>query len=202
MPSLKVILRMKLGIVSDIHGDYKALETVLDRLENHHRVDQILCAGDLVGRGPEQNRVVEVFRERNIPTVRGNHDEWVYSLSPENTAYLHNLPLDWRGSYKGLKFFMCHGKPGNNLWGLYRDHVSDTLLNMMLESLQTDVLITGHTHVPMYIRVANGCVINSGSIYTFKSARATSHTYGVLHLPDLRFDLYDVTTEPETPVPL
>jgi len=95
---------------------------------------------------------------------------------------------------------MCHGKPGSNLWGLYRDHVSDTLLNMMLSSLRTDVLITGHTHVPMYIRVDQGIVVNPGSIFTFKSARATSHTYGVLHLPDLTFDLYDVKAEAVEPL--
>jgi putative phosphoesterase len=166
---------------------------VLDRLNNHHHVNQILCAGDLVGRGPEQDRVVQMIRECGIPTVRGNHDEWFYDLSPENGMFLKNLPMDWRGEFEGCSLFMCHGKPGNNLWGLYRDHISDTLLNMMLASLRVDVLITGHTHVPLYAKVKQGCVINPGSIYTFKSVRATSHTYGILHLPQLTFDLYDLT---------
>jgi putative phosphoesterase len=183
---------MDIGIISDVHGDYRALERVLDQLDNKHRVEHILCAGDLVGRGPEQDRVVQVVRERNIPTVRGNHDEWYYGLSNDNTTYLRGLPIDWRGEIDGCSIFMCHGKPGNNLWGLYRDHISDTLLNMMLVSLQSNVLITGHTHVPLYARVAHGCVINPGSLYTFKSARASSHTYGILHLPDLTFDLHDV----------
>ncbi len=187
---------MDIGVISDIHGDSQALETVLDRFDNYHRVDLIVCAGDLVGRGPEQNRVVEMIRERGIPTVRGNHDEWIYSLSAENTAYLHSLPLDWRANVDGVELFMCHGKPGSNLWGLYRDHISDTLLNMMLASLQTDVLITGHTHIPMYLRVERGCVVNPGSAYTFKSSRATSHTYGVLHLPSLDFELFDIVAEP------
>ena len=53
------------------------------------------------------------------------------------------------------------------LWGLYRDHVSDTLLNMMLASLRVDILVTGHTHMPLYVRVKNGVVVNSGSLYTF-----------------------------------
>jgi putative phosphoesterase len=184
---------MDIGIISDIHGDYRALERVLDRLDNHHHVNQILCAGDLVGRGPEQDRVVQIIRERRIPTVRGNHDEWFYDLSPENAAFLKNLPLDWRAEFDGCSVFMCHGKPGNNLWGLYRDHISDTLLNMMLASLRVEVLITGHTHVPLYAKVKQGCVVNPGSIYTFKSVRATSHTYGILHLPQLTFDLYDLT---------
>ncbi|MBZ0282398.1 MAG: metallophosphatase family protein [Anaerolineae bacterium] len=191
---------MKLGVIADIHGDYAALQTVLDRLDNYHHVDHILCAGDLVGRGPEQEKVVEVIRKRGIPTVKGNHDEWAYGMTQENAEFLVDLPINWQKRYEGYTVFMCHGKPGNNIWGLYRDHVSNTLLNMMLESLDADVLIVGHTHVPMFIRVANGCVINPGSLYTFNSMRATSHTYGVLHLPELNFELFDLTTEPTTPL--
>lgn len=188
---------MKIGIISDIHGDYAALTTVLERFDDVHQVDHVLCAGDLVGRGPEPDEVVTVVRERDIPTVRGNHDEWFYGLSPENSAYLKTLPLDWHGEFEGHVIYMCHGKPGNNIWGLYRDHISDTLLNMMLDSLGADVLITGHTHLPMCIRVQHGFVINPGSLYTFNNMRTSSHTYGILHLPSVTFDLYDVTKPPD-----
>jgi putative phosphoesterase len=193
---------MNIGIISDIHGDYAALETALDRLDNYHKVDHILCAGDLVGRGPNPDRVVEVIRERNIPTVLGNHDEWNYSLSQENKAFLKALPIDWEGEFVGLNVFMCHGKPGNNIWGLYRNHVSETYLNIMLTSLDANILVVGHTHVPMYMRVARGCVVNPGSLYIFENLRPTSHTYGVLHLPDCRFELFDLTTSPMVPVAL
>ncbi len=193
---------MDVGIISDVHGDIAALEAALDRLERVHQVHQVLCAGDLVGRGPEPDSVVQRIREQHIPTVRGNHDEWSHTLSPENKAYLRTLPLEWRGQFEGVRVFMCHGKPGNNLWGLYRDHVSSTLLNMMLSSLNVDVLITGHTHVPMFMRVNQGCVINPGSLYTFENVRSTSHTYGVLHLPEMRFDLYDLQIQPVEPLQL
>ncbi len=187
---------MKIGILSDIHGDYTALETAIERLDTVHGVDHILCAGDLVGRGPEPERVVQAVRERGILTVRGNHDEWSYGMSAESKTYLKGLPLDWRGALGGMTVYMCHGKPGNNLWGLYRDHISDTLLNMMLVSLRANVLITGHTHMPLFARVANGCVINPGSLYTFDNARPSSHTYGLLSLPELSFDLFDVMMAP------
>jgi putative phosphoesterase len=187
---------MNIGIISDIHGDYAALETTLERFDHLHHVTQILCAGDLVGRGPEPERVVQVIRERGIPTVRGNHDEWSYGLSNESKQYLKALPLDWRGDIEGHSVFMCHGKPGNNLWGLYRDHISDTLLNMMLGSLGVDVLVTGHTHMPLYARVKLGCVVNPGSLYTFANARPSSHTYGVLRLPEMDFELFDLMAEP------
>jgi putative phosphoesterase len=193
---------MDIGLISDVHGDQHALDIILDRLDNYHHTEHILCAGDLVGRGPEPNRVVDTIRRRDIPTVRGNHDEWYYDLHPDNVKYLRALPMEWRGEFAGVNVYMCHGKPGNNLWGLYRDHISDTLLNMMLTSLGCEVLITGHTHVPLYARVAKGCVVNPGSAYTFKSARASSHTYGVLHLPEFAFDLYDVTAQDIEPVPI
>ena len=191
---------MKIGIISDIHGDLAALKTVLERFDKFHKVDRVLCAGDLVGRGPEPDEVVSLVRERKIPTVRGNHDEWFYGLSPDNAAYLKNLPLDWQGEFEGRSIFMCHGKPGNNIWGLYRDHISDTLLNMMLDSLDVDILITGHTHLPMGIRVQHGFVINPGSLYTFNNMRSSSHTYGILNVPKIAFDLYDLKQAPDKPL--
>jgi putative phosphoesterase len=188
---------MNIGVISDIHGDYAALQTALDRLLHVHHVEHVLCAGDLIGRGPHPDPVVQLVRERSITTVRGNHDEWGYQLSHENRQFLKTLPLEWRGQWCGTRLFMCHGKPGNNLWGLYRDHVSNTLLSMMLQSLSVDVLVTGHTHVPLFIRVANGCVVNPGSLYTFHNVRPTSHSYGVLRVPECTFTLYDVTGAPE-----
>jgi putative phosphoesterase len=193
---------MKIGIIADIHGDYAALTTALSRLDHFHQVDEVLCAGDLVGRGPDQEKVVDIIRRREIPTVKGNHDEWASGFSSENTDFLEDLPINWKKRYGNHTVFMCHGKPGNNIWGLYRDHVSETLLNMMLKSLGAEVLIVGHTHVPMYIRVANGCVINPGSLYTFNSTRVTSRTYGVLTLPDMDFELFDLTADPIKPVVL
>ena len=145
-----------------------------------------MCAGDLVGRGPEQNRVVNCVRQNEIITVRGNHDEWFYGISEENTAYLKDLPIDWEGKIGGRRVYMCHGKPGNNMWGMYRDHLSETYLRMVLKSLKVDVLVTGHTHLPLYMRVEQGVLVNPGSLYTFHSTRQTSKTYAVLNFRILR----------------
>lgn len=185
---------MRVGIISDVHGDYGALERTLKKMKQEHHVSRILCAGDLVGRGPQQNKVVECVRRNNIAAVRGNHDEWFSGITEENTSYLRNLPLDWKGKVGGWRFYMCHGKPGNNMWGMYRDHLSDTYLNMVLKSLKTDVLVTGHTHVPLFMRVNAGILINPGSLYTFESARQTSQSYAILDLADLTFHLFEAGT--------
>ncbi|MCY3781317.1 MAG: metallophosphoesterase family protein [Chloroflexi bacterium] len=182
---------MQIGIISDVHADYDTLEDVLARFEKHHNVDQVLCAGDLVGRGPEPDRVVDLIRAHGIPVSRGNHDEWVYGIRRDNRQYLQELPLDWQGELAGATVYMCHGKPGNNMWGMYKNHLSKTYLKMVLNSLKADVLITGHTHLPLHIKTQHGCLVNPGSLYTFRCTRSTSHTYGVLSLPDQTFRVYD-----------
>ena len=72
---------MKLGLISDIHGDPVALELAWAHLITM-KVDRIVCAGDLVGYGPFPDRVVAFLKERQIPSVRGNHDRWALSRAP------------------------------------------------------------------------------------------------------------------------
>ena len=64
---------MKLGLISDIHGNLHALEQVLLELEEQ-QVQLILCAGDLVCYGAFPNEVLELLRQKSIPTVLGNYD--------------------------------------------------------------------------------------------------------------------------------
>lgn len=183
---------MKIGLISDAHGDLFALKQALAVLDADPAIALILNAGDLVGRGPALDEVVELIRARAIPSVRGNHDESPARLRAENAAYLREMPLEWRGQLGGRRIYMCHGKPGNNLWGLYRDHASDTLLEMMLAGLGVDVLVSGHTHLPLCVKVRGGIVVNPGSLYTFPSSRFSSRSFAVLDLAEWRFTLHSV----------
>ena len=62
---------MKLGLISDIHGDPVALELAWSYL-TVMGADRIVCAGDLVGYGPFPDRVVSFLQGRLIASVRGN----------------------------------------------------------------------------------------------------------------------------------
>lgn len=64
---------MKYGIISDIHSNLQALETVLEYLTGEG-VDAVYCLGDVVGYGGEPTACVEIVRERCEGTVQGNHD--------------------------------------------------------------------------------------------------------------------------------
>ena len=71
---------MRLGLISDIHGNLLALDAVLDEL-NESRIDRLVCLGD-VAAGPEPRETVERLRELGCPVVRGNWDTWVLDGVP------------------------------------------------------------------------------------------------------------------------
>ena len=59
---------MKLGVISDIHGDPVGLELAWSHL-TVMGAQQIVAAGDLAGYGPFPDRVVAFLQEHNIPSV-------------------------------------------------------------------------------------------------------------------------------------
>ena len=75
--------KMKYAIISDIHANPLALTRVLEECDRMG-VGQIVCAGDVVGYGPDPVAAIRILRERNIPTVMGNHDAAVAGLLNES----------------------------------------------------------------------------------------------------------------------
>lgn len=80
------------ALISDIHGHLAGLRAVLDDIARQD-CDRIVCLGDLVEGGPDNEAVIELLRAQGIPCVRGNHDEINdLSLSHEARSYLRALP--------------------------------------------------------------------------------------------------------------
>src|SRR5439155_23779286 len=65
--------RMRVAVISDIHGNLHALEAVLQDVDAQ-RVDVTWCLGDLVGYGPRPNRCCALAAERAAICLAGNHD--------------------------------------------------------------------------------------------------------------------------------
>lgn len=64
---------MRTAIISDIHSNLPALESVLARIDTLD-CDRIICCGDIVGYAAHPNEVVEKVRDLAAITIRGNHD--------------------------------------------------------------------------------------------------------------------------------
>lgn len=64
---------MKIALFSDIHANLPALESCLSDIDSK-KPDAVYCLGDLVGYNIWPNEVVNIIRNRNIPTLAGNYD--------------------------------------------------------------------------------------------------------------------------------
>lgn len=66
------------AVLSAIHGNLAALEAVLEYLDAR-AIRSAICLGDIVGYGPHPIECIRMLRERDIPCLRGNHEEGTLS---------------------------------------------------------------------------------------------------------------------------
>ncbi|PSP44278.1 metallophosphoesterase, partial [Halobacteriales archaeon QH_6_64_20] len=164
---------MDVGVISDIHGNRVALEAVLADMPD---VDALVCAGDVVGYNPWHAECIEVVREREVPTVIGNHDRAVAgdtgfgfnsmagagvrhareTLDDDQVEWLAGLP-DERLACEG-RVKLVHGHPENPDRYTYPAEFGPGLLG------EEDVLVMGHTHVQHHEVYEEGVVVNPGSV--------------------------------------
>lgn len=198
---------MKLGLIGDIHGDSRALESALRHLETL-QVDQLLCTGDLIGYGYQADAVVSRVRDLAIPCVRGNHDRWALerkqvigprgwrpaSLADPTWEYLETLPTALRWTAEGVVIEVHHGSPASDTEFVTPYRPLPESITHFWERSDASVLVLGHTHLPMIDReVDRGTIINPGSIMGIPGVQ-TSYSFAVLEIPSLAVRVYEVRT--------
>ena len=66
----------KIAVISDIHGNIPALESVLQDIKLRG-IERIICLGDLVGKGPHSSEAIEIIRKECEVVVMGNWDDFI-----------------------------------------------------------------------------------------------------------------------------
>jgi putative phosphoesterase len=172
---------LKLLIVSDIHANLEALETVL--AEPH---DELWVLGDLVNYGPNPGEVVDLIRRNASLVVQGNHDYAVGAgadpqcspafremaramqsyteplLSEEQKAFLRSLPRTAARTVDGCRFLVCHATPAEPLFRYCLAEPAQWA--PQIAGLHTDIVLAGHTHWPFLMSVEDRQVVNPGSV--------------------------------------
>jgi predicted phosphodiesterase len=154
---------VRIGIVSDIHGNLEAFRAVLDAIQPF---DQLWCLGDVVGYGPDPAECLELLREHRHLCVLGNHDaavvgqldlhwfnvtarraiEWTASqLGPSAIAYLKSLPE----KIEQDKFTLVHGSLRQPLEE-YLVSADAAMEHFRLQN--TPYCLIGHSHIPLLFR--------------------------------------------------
>ena len=189
---------MRVGIVSDIHGQPDELERVLEHMAKIN-IDRVLCAGDLVGKGPDPEGVIDLIRENCIPTVLGNHDEKAIlregcgerELGEDALAFLQTLPVTREYVWEGQRLLLAHGIPTNNRRNFWPTGPPKEF-KRWANRYWADIVILGHTHCPMRVTWQGLLILNPGSVSCIR--RKDSGTFGMLTLPEGRFEVFDHKT--------
>lgn len=68
---------MKVAVMSDIHGNLEAFDSIRRRICGMEGIEGIVLLGDLIDYGPHSDEVIESIRNLPYPilcNIRGNHE--------------------------------------------------------------------------------------------------------------------------------
>ena len=169
---------MKLGFLSDAHGNLIALEKCLSYL-NKISVDEIYFLGDAVGYYPQGIEVLNRLMYDGIHCLLGNHEAMLlgildYSLYKEKyyqlekikkrissdlIEFLQNLSPEYDYEIGGKKISLMHGGPSNSLL----EYVYQNSDLSEFNKITSEYCFMGHTHYPFVKTKENQTIINVGS---------------------------------------
>ena len=181
---------MKIGIISDIHGNILALETIFQEFKKQ-KIEQVLCCGDVIGLGPHPEEAVQfLMQQKNVIGVRGNHEgylldgipdfihgrpireverahhEWVHQcLSKESISYLHSFKKEEYIEIEGKKIYITHYPQESD--GTYKQFylkASEEEMKNLFQGIEADFCFYGHTHILNTQEVNGKKMINVGSL--------------------------------------
>ena len=183
---------MKRAIISDIHGNFEALNAVMNRIDEL-RVDEIICLGDIIGYGPDPIKCLDTVMEKCQLTILGNHDQAaifdpegfnpvamraIYWTRKKLEADLDNpeksdLRWDFLGElprrHDEGEYLFVHGSPRDptNEY-VFPEHIYERDLMAMLMSRFEKICFQGHTHIPGFFTESGSFITPEQHDYHFR----------------------------------
>ena len=182
--------KMKAALISDLHGNYKALEAFLNYIGEEERpVDAVISLGDYITDAPYPERIVALLHEMREQycciMLRGNREDYIldnvdnregwkpssangtlyYTLqhiSEADRAFFASLPTEREVRMEGCPpLYICHGTPGRVRGNVY---LEEGLRERVLEALPCRYLLGGHSHHQEIFHYGGKTYINPGSL--------------------------------------
>lgn len=174
----------RIAVVSDVHGNMTAYETVLADIEARG-IRRVFNLGDVAGKGPRGSAAVALTRERCEATVRGNWDAhvgredlmelpsmrwWHDELTEEDRDWLRGLPyaIDIELGGRNVRFVHASAKGVNHRvhWKRIDEEFADMFANTEWtgDGPEPDVVVYGDIHWAYEKEVGDRLVINAGSV--------------------------------------
>ncbi|PTR12569.1 MULTISPECIES: metallophosphoesterase [unclassified Novosphingobium] len=157
---------MRVGIVSDIHGQARALRQAITAMGP---IDRLICLGDAISEASFSNDTVELLRSHDALAILGNHEEAFFaghgpraaSVDTDLANWLAARPtriVTWLG---GRRVLIVHSTP----WRSGHAYVSQSHRDFhRMAEPGFDIVLYGHTHQPVVREVGATLIVNPGSL--------------------------------------
>ncbi len=184
---------MKIAIISDIHGNIDALNSVLADIKNEN-CNKIFCLGDIAMAGPQPKEAIAKIKSlmstSDFHIIQGNTDKMlsefsfdIYNeiiktstvmasayladsklLSNEEKDFLKNLQKEEEINLFGIKILLVHGSPRKNNENIF-PNLSIEEVEEIIKDTDANLIFCGHTHMPCgYQTNTEQTVVNVGSV--------------------------------------
>jgi len=188
---------MKVGILSDIHGNFPALQAVVDAGKTKN-VEKWVFLGDLVGYYYWPKACFEALQDLKAVCIKGNHERMMLEarrdcaalkrftqkygqgfkvaleeLSQEQIDFIEQWQDFLELSIDDRSVFLCHGSPQDRDVYVYPDAGQSVREAMCVAA--RGVTLYGHTHYQVCWRLKEGFVINPGSVGQPRDRRPGAH---------------------------
>lgn len=172
----------RLAIIADLHANLEATLAVQADIERRG-ADEIWVLGDLVGKGPRPQEVVDWVQAHAARVIQGNWDArvagashrpqdlWPRSqLRPADLKYLETLPFGIEEDFGGMCWRFVHASsrgvfhklyPHSSLPEQLDNYTPQPALGLMNYA---DALVFGDIHETLLIDVEGRPLINCGSV--------------------------------------
>ena len=137
----------KLIVLSDSHGSKTAVKTVLGWAKDRLPPDDTICAAAFLGDGLADLRAAA--------DAAGFYCEW--HLVCGNNDYGYSVPGTCVFDFCDHRFFMCHGHRHSIYAGWHG-------LTAAARSSGAEIVLFGHSHVPVFRKENGILLINPGSV--------------------------------------
>jgi putative phosphoesterase len=175
---------MKIGVISDIHGNFLALQAVTSDMLSRG-VDQVFNLGDNISGPLWPKETIHFLMEQHWKQIAGNHEKQLLQdpnemglsdryaweqVTASELGWLKGLPRELSIEIEGKKVHLCHGIPGNE--DLYLlESVANGITHLSrpeevagrLRGVNADLILCGHSHTQRAIQAGNTLIVNPGS---------------------------------------
>ena len=169
---------MKLFFISDIHGSLYYLNKTIEAF-HMEKADHIILLGDALYHGP-RNPLPKDYNPKEVASLLNSLKEKIIAVRGNCDSEVDQMVIDYPMMadysfilYNNRKIFLTHG------------HIFN--IGNPPNLTAKDVLVHGHTHIPVAEKTKDFYLINPGSISLPKENNP--NTYGVLE--DNKFVIKD-----------